>query len=290
MKWLYGLLGAALLVPGTMARPQNVSPWELDVTAVQFEDGSASEDGEFSDGSLQAKLGYRMRLGPQWMLGSNVSFGQRRFDFDNPLLFDDRLPAWDHRQQVGLGFNVIHLLNKEWSVIAAPRFQWAASDDASLGDGFSYGILAGGMRKFGDDLQLGLGVSYLNDVDETKVIPIILVRWQITDKLKLDNPFEPGFAGGAGLELSYRWNPHYELAFGGAYRGDRFAVSDGSVELQNPLAFLRVSYFPKASWDLSLLAGYRFDGDFEWQPDNGAKQEQELDGRLGVGVSFAFRF
>ncbi|GAA5188954.1 DUF6268 family outer membrane beta-barrel protein [Ferrimonas gelatinilytica] len=289
MKSLYLLLLATLSL-SAHARPPAPPPWTLDIYGIQMQKGELAQDGDFDDSELGLQFGYSTRLGPKWILGARVNYDYRRFDFDRTALFDGALETWSHRQRVGLGFNAIHLLNQRWSLILAPRVQWSAAQEASLSDGFSYGLLAGGMAKVNPDLQLGVGFSYLNDVKDTTFFPIILVKWQISERWKLDNPFEPGFSGGAGLELSYRWNPHYEFAFGGAYRSDRFVVNDGAVETQAPLAFLRWSYFPEGDWDLSILLGYRFSGEMEWDPNGSGRRKQNIDARLGVGASLAFKF
>ncbi len=289
MKSLFCLLLATLSC-SVLARPPAPPPWTLDLYGIQMQSGELAEDGDFDDSELGLQLGYRTRLGPNWMLGARVNYDYRRFDFDRTALFDGTLPQWSYRQRVGLGFNAIHRLNARWSLMLAPRVQWSAAEDASLADGFSYGVLAGGLAKINPDLQLGIGLSYLHEVKETTFFPILLVKWQISERWKLDNPFEPGFSGGAGLELSYRWNPHYELAFGAAYRSDRFVVEQGAVETRAPLAFLRWSYFPKGDWDLSVLLGYRFSGEMQWDPTGSARREQNLDPRLGAGASIAIQF
>ncbi|MBY5979984.1 DUF6268 family outer membrane beta-barrel protein [Ferrimonas balearica] len=281
----------ALAATPALARPQGApSPWKLNLYGIQMADTDLAEDGGFKDSAFGAELGYSTRLGPKWILGASASVNRRYTDFDARTLFDDTLVRFDHRDRIGLGFNGIYLLNKEWQVIVAPRFQWAAAEDASLSDGFSYGVLAGGMYRVNEELQLGLGLSYLNDVNETKSFPILLVKWQITDKLKLDNPFDPGFAGRAGLELSYRWNPHFELGVGGAYRSDRFAAEQGAVEFEEPLFFGRLSYFPSDTWNVTAALGYRAEGEMKWEGDGLREQSQDLDGRMGFGVNVSWKF
>ncbi|MBY6186098.1 porin family protein [Marinobacter hydrocarbonoclasticus] len=280
-----------LAVAPALARPQGApAPWELDLYGVQMADTDLERDGGMGDASFGAELAYSTRLGPKWMLGSSVSLNRRTFDFDAPTLFDGTLGRFDYRDRIGFGFNGIYLHSREWQVIVAPRFQWAAADGADLSDGFSYGVLAGGMYRVSEGLQLGLGLSYLNDVKETKSFPILLVKWQITDKLKLDNPFDPGFAGRAGLELSYRWNPHFELGVGGAYRSDRFATENGAVEFEEPVFFGRLSYFPSDRWDVSAAFGYRAEGEMQWEPDGAPNPKQELDGRVGFGINMSWKF
>ncbi|MBY5992918.1 hypothetical protein [Ferrimonas balearica] len=286
----YSLL---FLAPAALAQggpPANFKPWDLTLYGVQMADGDLAQDGSLGDSALGMDLGYSTRLGPQWIVGSTVSLNRRYTDFSRDALFEGQLPSWEHRDRIGLGFNGIYLMDKQWQFILAPRFQWSAAKDASLSDGFSWGVLGGAMYSMSPDLQLGFGLSYLNDVKETKSFPIVLVKWQITERLKLDNPFEPGFAGRAGLELSYRWNPHFELGVGGAYRSDRFALEGGAAELEEPVAFGRLSYFPNEDWYLSGIIGYRTEGELNWEPDGAANRKQDVDGRLGFAVSFNWSF
>jgi len=47
--------------------------------------------------------------------------------------------------------------------------------------------------------------------------------------LRLANPFRPGPAGPAGLELSYRIGSDWDLAAGAAYRSERFRLKNSGL-------------------------------------------------------------
>ncbi len=281
----------ALASAPALGRPQMArAPWEVNLYGIQMTDADLARDGKMGDSAFGAELKYGTRLGPKWMVASSASLDRRYTDFSRNALFGGSLKPFEHRDRVSLGVTGIHFFDAQWQFIVAPRFQWAADEHARLSDGFSYGLMAGGMYRVNETLQLGLGLSYLNDIKETKTFPILFVKWQITDKLKLDNPFDPGFAGRAGLELSYRWNPHFELGVGGAYRSDRFATERGAVELEEPLFFGRLTYFPAQNWHLTTAIGYRAEGEMKWEPDGAVNQKQDVDGRFGVGVNLNWKF
>jgi hypothetical protein len=58
---------------------------------------------------------------------------------------------------------------------------------------------------------------------------VVFINWEITDRLRLSNPFDSGPTSPAGLELSYTFNKSWEIACGGGYRSYRFRLKEEGI-------------------------------------------------------------
>jgi hypothetical protein len=77
--------------------------------------------------------------------------------------------------------------------------------------------------------MLGAGVGIFSRLEEVSYFPMVVIDWNITEQLRLSNPFHGGPTGPAGLELSYALDQSWEIAFGGAYRSLRFRLNDEGI-------------------------------------------------------------
>ncbi|USD37256.1 hypothetical protein [Ferrimonas sp. SCSIO 43195] len=279
------LISSACWAQGPGERPL---PFEFSAYSVGFPSASTENDGDVSQDNYGFNFSYRQPLNQQWLVRYQLDYEYSSFDFDRSRLFGGRLDSWDSKQQLGAGFSFVRPSRDGLTWFIAPRVQWAYADNASFSDGFGYGLLAAATYPVSDTLTLGFGGGYFNDPYDVSVIPVLLVKWQITDKLRLDNPFEPGFSGPGGLELSYAFNPFWEFGLGTAYRAQRFAVEQGSVEIENPLTFLRGTYSNPDNWRLSGYLGYRSDG--KMKVHGQFEASQDLDAEAAFGAIFTYNF
>ena len=80
--------------------------------------------------------------------------------------------------------------------------QWSGERNAGKGDAFAYGGVLGVAYAYRPDLTLGFGAGAFSNLGKTTVFPYLVVNWQISEKMKLGNPFRTSPAGPAGLELT----------------------------------------------------------------------------------------
>ena len=110
---------------------------------------------------------------------------------------------------------------------------------------------------------------------KTKVIPFVIVNWQINDKWKLTNPFRAGPAGGAGLELAYAIDDDWDLAGGGTYRDYRLRLknsgpnANGIGQNQGIPLYARLTRKLGATGRLDLYAGATVAGTLKLRDPNG---------------------
>ncbi|TKB51227.1 autotransporter outer membrane beta-barrel domain-containing protein [Ferrimonas sediminicola] len=279
-------LGLLLLACGASANQQALT---LTPYTVAFPSASLEENGKVGQELYGFTLEKRSRLNQQWLMSWQLEGAYSDFNFSRDSLLGGRIQAWDSRTTLGVGINVTKPDRTGLTWFVGPRLQWSYADTASFADGFGYGLLAGASYPVSEALTLGLGGGYFNDPYNVRWFPVLFIKWQITDKLKLHNPFEPGFAGRGGLELAYRFNPTWELGAGVAYRTQNFALGEGAVEIEQPLSFLRASFTADGGWRLSGYLGYRSEGEFSLHgPHGGDTLDLESESAFGMVVTIHF--
>ena len=139
-----------------------------------------------------------------------------------------------------------------------------------------------------EQTQVVFGVAYLNDIDEVRTLPYLAVSWQINDRWRLANPFQAGFSGPAGLELSYQFNPAWNVGLGNSRRTERFLIADDEtvVETNEWVSYLRAGWRVTPAIALNLYAGYYFNGELE-VTDEAAL---DLDNQGAAALDLEFRF
>ncbi|QYJ80549.1 DUF6268 family outer membrane beta-barrel protein [Shewanella acanthi] len=273
-------------------------PYKLSVTQISTQstaiDNSATE---LQRSSLLLNAGANLPLNKQWSVG--VRGGYDRLDYDwrnlsvtdgnyNSPLFADSGETWDQIERYRLSAALNYRMDKHWSFMLAPQLQYAFADTASMGDSQSYGVVASAMYAFDSSNMLGLGIAYLNDIDEVRTLPYLALRWQINERWKLANPFQAGFSGPAGLELTYQLNPLWEFGVGNSRRTERFLVSRDNIVVETNEW---VSYF-RAGWQLTpvigvnMYAGYYFAGEIEITHQ--ATMDMDNQGAAALDIEFRF--
>ncbi|MCH1931607.1 DUF6268 family outer membrane beta-barrel protein [Shewanella sp. A25] len=273
-------------------------PFKMSVTQITTQSTDIA-DGEtqLQRDSLLLNAGMNFPLNKQWSVG--VKGGYDRLDYDwrnlnvvggqySSPLFTTTGETWDQIERYRLSAALNYRMDKHWAFMLAPQLQYAFADTASTSDSQSYGVVASAMYAFDSGNMLGFGIAYLNDIDEVRTLPYLAVRWQINDRLTLANPFQAGFSGPAGLELSYQLNPVWQLALGNSRRTERFLISDDDIVIETNEW---VSYF-RAGWQLTpaigvnLYAGYYFAGEIEMTHQ--AALDMDNQGAAALDLEFKF--
>lgn len=198
-------------------------------------------------------------------IGFNFGYHLADYNFSDPVTFAGGTP-WDKVHILRFGASVNYDLNPEWSLFVAPSLQISREDGADWGNAIGYGGVVTLMRYFSPDLSLGVGVAAFSQLEELSAFPIIAVNWRITDRLRLANPFRPGPAGPAGLELSYKIDSDWDLAAGAAYRSERFRLKNSGLfpngigESSMIPTWARISRSVGSNFHLDFYAGAMFGG------------------------------
>lgn len=240
---------------------------------------------------LDAKI--KQPLNRHWTLGLDLSYADLDYDWQNVKqpMFDGSVNTWSALKRYSAGLSVMYRPDKHWMFMMAPKLQYAYADvdGVSSSDAMSYGVVATGMYRFDDGNMLGFGVAYLNDISDVRTVPYLAVRWQITDKLRLGNPFSAGFSGPAGLELAYKINPTFDIGVGTSKRTQRFLIQDEdtTVEVDEWISFIRTGWSVTHSINLNAYAGYYFNGEMELSEP---ELVETIDNQLAFALAAEYKF
>jgi len=206
-------------------------------------------------------------------VGLNFGYHHADYNFADPATFAGGKP-WDKVHNLKFGASLSYVTS-EWSLFVAPSVQVSREDGAGWGNAIGYGGVFSLTRDFSSDLSLGIGVAAFSQLEEISAFPIIAVNWRITDRLSLANPFRPGPAGPAGLELSYRIGSDWDLAAGAAYRSERFRLTNSGL-FRNGIgesslipAWARISRSAGSNFYLDFYAGAMLGGVLSIDDRNG---------------------
>lgn len=268
-------------------------PFSLSVSTIGSEEADIG-DGEQSlqRDSLQFDAKARVVLAPQWSLGFNLGYGELNYDWqqNDSSLFGGTYNGWQKVHRYKAGISLSYRMDEQWMFMLAPQVQFAYVDTASSNDAASYGIVVSGMYRFEHGSLFGVGVAYLNDISDVRIMPYPIISWQISPSWRLGNPFDAGFTGSAGLELSYRMNSNIDFGFGGARRTQRFLLEgdDTTVEVNEFVSFLRATWSISESIRLTGYTGYYSDGELELNTPQ--VQIESIDGQGALALVAEYRF
>lgn len=246
--------------------------WNSTLSSYYYGDADLDAGGSMSISSIRAKTGYSWLFSTQSRASADFTFEWRDYSFGEA--FD----PWGKTWEAGLSFSWFRELDNDWSLLVTPSIRLSMEDGASLSDAIDIGSIVAFTKEFSPSLRLGLGAGVYTGLEDTRVFPFIMIRWQINEQWYVGNPFAPGPVGPAGLELGYRFNEDWSFAIGGAYRSDRFRLTgtgtwaDGYGDFEGVPVFLRTTYGMMWDTQIHFYIGTILSGQLEIDNDAGQTQ------------------
>ncbi|MCE9679243.1 DUF6268 family outer membrane beta-barrel protein [Shewanella sp. AS1] len=229
-------------------------------------------------------------LTQRWSVSLGGGYDRLNYDWGqkNQALFNN-LGAWPTVDRYNASVAVSYVFSPRWVFMVAPTVQYAYAEGTSASNAQSYGVLGSAMMRLDNGSMIGFGLAYLNDIEEVRILPYVSVSWQITDKLRLGNPFSAGFSGGGGLELSYQMSDRFDVGVGASSRTERFLVRDDDVvmEISDIVSFVRAGWHATSALTINGYLGYYFNSELELSEPN---MDMDMDNQLAMGLSIGFDF
>lgn len=231
------------------------------ITGLNQFNTSMQEGGSFDFYDTSARFSVTQRFNAQWSAGVGLQYDYEKWSWNNPVAFGGQAP-WQAIVTPGLTFNLMYSPTPSWHLMLSPSVEWSAETGVGTGGSSTYGAVFSATNTISPDLSLGLGAGVFRQVGENRVFPFVVVNWRLTERLTLKNPLPAGPAGGAGLELAYKFNDDWTIGAGATYRSYRFRLNNdgpyaGGIG-ENSLIpiFARVSYrlTPVTNIDLYAIA------------------------------------
>lgn len=274
--WVRGLQGAALH---------------------QFESDLEDGDGDFSVSRffIQPSLGYAWDR--RNTLSLSVGYGESDYDFSSGAEIDGLAP-WGTIRDFRISMPIRFSPSERSDVIIIPSVRSFAEKGADLNDGRTEGLIAGASWRFSDRLTIGPGFGWYSELDGgSQAFPILVIDWQITDKLSVTTGRGLAATQGPGLTLGYNLNSKWQLGLTGRYEKVRFAVNEsgpaasGIGEERSLPLLLTLNYTPWPMTTISALVGAEFDGRLSLEDASGRELgRSEFDTAPVIGLSFTSRF
>jgi hypothetical protein len=158
-------------------------------------------------------------------IGLTLTYGLEDYNFAGLTALGGQQP-WDRIHRFGVGAPFSFSSANRWHFLFTPSLEFARESGADWDDALTYGVVFSAVRSVRPTLTIGVGVGVFNRLEQNVFFAFPAVNWQITQRLRLSNPFRAGPTGPAGLEVVYTASPKWEIAGGGAYRSLRFRLDD----------------------------------------------------------------
>jgi hypothetical protein len=241
--------------------------WTVSVSGSGGSVGESKLDGggNVSLGLASGSVGVNYAPDWRWSAGINLGAAEYSFDFSGTGQLASLKP-WSNVGVSTVSVPLRYAFDRQWGLFVQPSYQRAGTRNADDGESAQWGGVAAVTYASAPRKLIGLGALGFNGLEKTRVIPILLIDWQLNDKLRLANPLTAGPTGPAGLEIVYALGGGWEVAAGGAYRSLRFRLDrdlpvapNGLGEHTGVIGFGRLSYrfSPKATLDLHAGGVFR---------------------------------
>ncbi|HKL48653.1 MAG TPA: DUF6268 family outer membrane beta-barrel protein [Desulfuromonadales bacterium] len=231
-------------------------------------------DGEVRALRSLVKFDLNKRLASSLKSALSLQYRHSRFHFDHTTPFGGTEP-WGTIHEAGIGALFDWQIEKTWSLKALSSLEFSGEEGAVLEDTVSVGLGAALSKQFSRKFSLGFGFAATSGLEEEKVIPMLIIFWQISENWRLANPFRPGPTSPAGLELSHYFSKKLEAGVGTTYRSQRFRLdergtaADGIGESTDFLSYLRLSGNITPATAIDLYAGFVWDGKLTLENEDG---------------------
>ena len=269
----------ALATTASAALAQAAAPGQVSMsaslTAIGQLDSRLDQGGNFSWNGVVVQGGATRQFTPEFSAGISLRYGYESWQFDTPSALGTVAP-WGHVNRPAVGFRMAQQVAPQLGVFIAPEFEWSYESGASASDAKNFGAVFGATQYFSPTLVLGIGAGVFHQIDKTRVFPLLIVNWQIDDNWRVNNPFQAGPAGGAGLELVRSLGSQWELAAGASVRDYRFRLRhdgpapDGIGRNEGVPVFARLTRQLGKQGHIDLYAGAVTGGKLRVLDANGA--------------------
>lgn len=249
--------------------------------------------GDFSMTRIGLEADVMRSLGNGRAIGLGFDYAGDSYSFGGE---PEAVDPWDTIHTYALGLFYMGNISKDWTLRAAASITSMGESSASFSDSLTYGLVFAATKTVNKDLTIGLGAGVFHGMEKTRAYPFLAIRWQFAPGWTLQNPFRPGPAGPAGLEVSYK-KDNWEFGVGGSYRSYRFRLGDdglypdGIGENNSVPLFFRVSHPLSANLSLDAYAGMMVGGSLEVETSDGSefyKSDYDVAPLLALSISGRF--
>lgn len=156
-------------------------------------------------------------------VGVALRYAYEEYRFENPV-FTGQARPWSAVHAVQGALFYVRTMDNGWRMRLSPSLRFSGESGAKTSDAVAWGGSLSFSRLVKPGLMLGAGIAYVDDIDKRSALPIVMVRWDITDRMTLGTAPGSGPAGPAGMELTYRIDDNWTIGTGAAWRSQKFRL------------------------------------------------------------------
>lgn len=289
--------GLACAVPdAALSQPLDLPPWARQARGLVTVTGDADLDGggSFSSARWFVDGGVVRMTSPRRSLGVTVGIGQSLYDFS-----ERGLSADIDINELTLAAPLRFAAGNAASVFAVPSLQYAGEAGVDAADGLTYGLLAGLSWRVSPGFSIGPGFGAFSAHDgDVEAFPILVIDWDITDRLSLSTGSGLAATRGPGLSLTYAATRAWSVGITARSETFEFRLDDADAAFPDAVGIDRsvpvvvsASYAPNPALRLTAFAGAATGGEVEFQDEDGNRLAREdYDPAALFGVAFTLRF
>jgi hypothetical protein len=258
---------------------------------VQQFDTDISGGSSFEATRLTLQLGGNYARNYRNSVGLTIGYSYDGYSFSTGKAAGEFEP-WEDVHSLSLGLPVRWGMGKQWFGFFTPTIRTSGEQGSALSDSLTTGGFGGAAYRLSDRLFIGPGIGLISQLEESAtVFPILIINWNITDRLSLETGSGLGATLGPGLVLNYQLNHNLRFSLGGRYEKLRFRLDENGVvpsgigeDTSFPI-FINCSYeiTPKAR--LSLIGGIETSGELRLEDKDGKlirKESYDSGGFFGL--------
>ncbi|MEJ2385124.1 MAG: hypothetical protein P8Y54_12135 [Xanthomonadales bacterium] len=294
---LAAAVALVLVSAASFAQAPPAGPWSFDLDggfAVQQEADFDGADGAFSVDRVFVSAGLNYRWDFRNSFGISIGGGNSDYDFAGT----GAEAPWGKIEDRRVSLSGRFALGDKGSIFIIPTLRLNRESGASSSDSRSWGLLGGVAWRINADLTIGPGLGVFDRIeDSTRVFPILLIDWNISERWNLSTGRGLAASQGPGLTLAYRLDEAWSLRLSGRYEEVQFRLdgngpAPGGVGTDQAIPLvLGAAWDPNPAVALSVFAGVEFGGELELKDVSGrVLSAQDYDPAPILGATFAYRF
>jgi hypothetical protein len=226
-----------------------------------------------------------------------VGYGFDGYNFSGNTGFGGRNP-WEDIHSLRFSIPLRWKINEQWTGFVSPTIRFTGEKEADFDNTLNGGGFAGFSYRFSDRLTIGPGIGVLTQLeDSTRVIPILIINWKITDTLSLNTGRGVGATLGPGLTFDWRPSRVWSFSIGGRYERLRFGldeegtVPNGIGDDRSFPIFGGIAYSFTPMIRIGVVGGVEVGGELRLEDENGNTIIKENHDPAGfLGITFSARF
>ncbi len=265
------------LAPGDVPTPPPPEPqisWTIDVGYGYMFNTSLSTTGSFALNRADIAIGAQFDLSRDLSIIAN--FGTEASLYAFSALTDLGADPWDDIYYFGLDARLQWAITTQGLLWIGGYFHSWGETGATFNQSITGGGFMGASWVWDENLTMGIGFGVGTQLSKDVIgWPIIQIRWQITDQLRLNTVPGPTGLWASGLEVSWAFNKLIELGIGGRYDYRRYRLNNIGVapggagqDIVWPI-WLRLGFHFNPTFSLDLYGGLAAGGELALDDSTG---------------------